>query len=101
MSDVLLKVKFTRGTHPSERKFWIPAPGGGHYTGLADVSHCYNLKQSQLAPADLGDDQEDGFLAAVVVSSKSGRLRVSVPDGGVCEVEQTIALKPSTAYVPV
>jgi hypothetical protein len=49
---VLVHCRFTRGGFAHERVFWIAAPGGGEYRGLADVGYCLKTDRRQLVEGE-------------------------------------------------
>ena len=81
-ADWCVPATFTRGGFSHERKFHVPAPDGGTYTGIAQVYHCLDLDFRPLPDADPGDAEVRGYLTVRPLNPPvDGLTLVNCPDG--------------------
>jgi hypothetical protein len=94
-ADWCVPATFTRGGFSHERKFHVPAPDGGTYTGIAQVYHCLDGTFRPLPAEDPGDAEALGYLAVRPLEPvlPHGLVLVNCPDGDNLEVD-TDQLRP-------
>jgi hypothetical protein len=101
--QTLVRCTFTRAGFPHERVFWIEAPGGGYYRGLAYIAYCLQADgRTQITEEEpLAGVKVDGMVVVRVVDrNRPDFVTVEVPGGETCDVA-TSQLVEDTLDVPV
>lgn len=93
-TKVWVKCRFERGVFAHEKVFFIPAPGGGEYRGVAFIKYCQSEDEQELAEnePEVGG-WIDGYVASRIVEEKGEPdylFTIQVPDGELCDVDQIV-----------
>lgn len=88
--NYLVECIFTRGDFPHERAFWIAAPNGGYYRGLAFIAYC--LLDDGVTPLSeeqppAGEKLSGKLVVRLVEHAPSGMATVEVPGGETCDLK--------------
>ena len=89
---VHVRCKFGRGGFAHERVFWIDAPGGGSYRGLAYIDYCHSTDGSPLSGGEppIGQLCQGLVVAKIIDEPSSAPCTIQVPDGELCDIDPSI-----------